>query len=140
MAEFILVSLLATSVCCIPAVILGSIFHYSLIANKGVFFTISLITLFAISLGSIISHLMILFVIDELYTLLTVFAVLTSGLCGLLAATLRVIWLKLNKADITKKVEWLKTILFFDLIAVIIIVFMFMVLMIVIETINYGVF
>lgn len=132
MTELLIISLLAMAVCCIPAVIFGSIFHYCLIVYQQAWLAILTITLLAISVGSIMVHVLILFVINKYYTLLLLFAVITTGLCGFFAASLRMFWLKFNQANIENKKEWLKTFILFDLIAATVASVMFLALLMVI--------
>lgn len=117
MIKFLGVWLVLMGVCTIPAIILGSIFHYYIKIYQLNYLLVLFITIVAIALTNALTFFLILYSGGKFEIYWLYLGILVSGICGFVASLIRVIWLDIRKINLNKGNETAKTILFFNFVA-----------------------
>ncbi len=114
MIKFLGVWLVLLGVCTIPAIILGSIFHYYIKIYRLNYLLVLFITIVAIALANALTFFLILYSGGKFEIYWLYLGIMVSGICGFVASLIRVIWLDIRKINLNKGNEVAKTILFFN--------------------------
>lgn len=130
MFKLFVVWLVLMGICTLPAIILGSIFHYYIKIYRLNYLLVLFITITAIALANVLTFFFVLYLGDSFETYWFYLGIVVSGICGFVASLIRVIWLDIRKVNLNKGNEIAKTILFFNVVAPILMMIMFIVVMI----------